>query len=1573
MKKLFLVLLALHAGLTDIAAQSYVPGLHDAVVKVKPVVPLQAYTFSLRDVEVLDGPFKKAMEADAGYLLIVEPDRLLADFRNHAGLKEKAARYGGWESTGLAGHTLGHYLSACSMQYAATGDKRFLDRVNYMVNELAVCQEHRKTGYLGAIPGEDTLWAQVAAGNIRSRGFDLNGGWSPWYTVHKIMAGLLDAYFYCGNKKALTIEKGMADWTGTIVDHLPDSLVQKMLLCEYGGMNDVLVNTYALTAEKKYLDMSFRFHDRRILDSLAAQLDVLPGKHSNTQIPKVVGCIRRYELTGNRKDSTIAAFFWNTVTGHHSYAPGGNSNYEYLGPADKLNDQLTDNTMETCNTYNMLKLTRHLFALRPAANLMDYYERGLCNHILASQNHQNGMMCYFVPLRMGARKEFSDSFHTFTCCVGSGMENHVKYGESIYFEGADGSLYVNLFIPSRLHWRDRNVTIEQTTQLPADDKVLFTIHTRKAASFPLRIRQPRWAKDGIQVSVNGQVQTDITAGADGYISLQRKWNDGDQVTLSLPMGIYSEAMPDNPGRIALLYGPVVLAGVLGDKEPDPVTGIPVLVTPERNPAKWVIRDPQQPLVFHTRQAGQPNELQLVPFSTVQQEHYSVYWDIFTPQEWAVQQERYAAEKRRQQQIEASTVDILRLGEMQPERDHHLTADKSSTGEDHGRKWRIADDGGALTFTMKVDSSMENSLLCNYWGMDNRYRTFDIFIDDVKIATEDLNQYKASKFYEIIYPLPVAVTRGKQTVTVKLQARPNNSAGPVYGPVRMIRHTSAGGQLKQDYPIQPVPFTQVHVSDNFWAPKIKVNAEVSIPYTLEQCRKTGRIDNFLRAAGKLQDDKMTEYTFDDTDLYKVIEGASYSLQVKKNPELDKYLDTLISIIGAAQEKDGYLYTFRTMKTTHPHEWMGAKRWEKEEDLSHELYNSGHLFEAAVAHYQATGKRSLLDIAIKNADLLVSVFGFGKEERFPGHQIVETGLTRMYRVTGKKEYLDLAKFFLDVRGPGKPNSGEYNQSYKKVTEQHEAVGHAVRAAYMYTGMADVAALTGNQQYLSAIDDIWHDVVDRKLYITGGIGATGNGEAFGHAYELPNMSAYAETCAAIANVYWNSRMFLLHGDAKYIDVMERTLYNGLLSGVSLSGDHFFYPNPLASMGQHQRSAWFGCACCISNMTRFLPSMPGYIYGQNANHLYVNLFVGNTAEITLPAGKVKVTQRTNYPWDGRTDITVTPDKATAFALHIRIPGWAQNKPVPGELYFDAPGTPQKKISILLNGQPAQYRMEKGYAVLDRTWKTNDKVSLDFPVEVQKVMADSLVEADKGRFALQRGPLMYCLEAPDNKDATVQNIIVDKNAPVHAVYKPSLLNGVMALEMKGMSASRQLNSQTLVKSAQTVTAIPYYAWANRGPGEMTVWIPFEEAAARPKPAPTIASKSKVSASAPNKKMYMALNDQFEPRDSKDNSTLYFHWWPKQGTAEWVQYDFDEEYTISSSSVYWYDDGPFGGCRVPASWKLYYKKGNEWIPVQNAGSYGTAKDQYNVVRFDPVKTTALKMEVQLSSENSSGIQEWMVK
>ncbi len=555
---------------------------------------------------------------------------------------------------------------------------------------------------------------------------------------------------------------------------------------------------------------------------------------------------------------------------------------------------------------------------------------------------------------------------------------------------------------------------------------------------------------------------------------------------------------------------------------------------------------------------------------------------------------------------------------------------------------------------------------------------------------------------------------------------------------------------------------------------------------------------------------------------------------------------------------------------------------------------------------------------------------------------------------------------------PKGDAYNQAHKRVVDQDEAVGHAVRATYMYSAMADVAALTGDKRYLAAIDALWNDVVSKKLYITGGIGATGNGEAFGQPFELPNMSAYAETCAAIANVYWNQRMFLLHGDAKYVDVLERTLYNGLLAGVSLSGDHFFYPNPLASMGQHQRGAWFACACCISNMTRFMASVPGYVYAQNANDLYVNLFMTSTSAVQLPTGKVSLAQQTNYPWDGQLDLAVNPAKRQDFTLRVRIPGWAQQQPTPGGLYRFVDDTPQP-IALRLNGQPVAYTLDHGYAVLNRRWQKGDHVTLTLPMAAEQVVARAEVRDDRGKFAWQRGPLVYCLEGPDNANGLVQNITVDQKAPVEIVYQDGLLNGLDVLKASGAGTHRQLGSIQLLTTPQAVQAIPYYAWANRGPSDMTVWVPYEMAAARPQPAPTVASRSTASSSLKSTRTLKALADQYDPANSQDASYPYLHWWPKKNTTEFVQYDFAEPATVSESRVYWFDDGPWGGCRIPASYKVYYQQDGQWLPVKNTTPYTITKDAYNTVTFEPVRTTALKLEVQLPVDNAAGIHEWAVQ
>ncbi|MBA4410400.1 MAG: glycoside hydrolase family 127 protein [Bacteroidota bacterium] len=628
---------------------------------------------------------------------------------------------------------------------------------------------------------------------------------------------------------------------------------------------------------------------------------------------------------------------------------------------------------------------------------------------------------------------------------------------------------------------------------------------------------------------------------------------------------------------------------------------------------------------------------------------------------------------------------------------------------------------------------------------------------------------------------------------------------------MLNFPAQSQSASNDYPIRPVPFTLVKVTDNFWAPRIKLNHEVTIPIALKQCYITGRVDNF-KVAGGLQEGKFcTQYPFDDTDIYKIIEGASYSLQTTPDPNLEARLDTLIGYVGKAQEPDGYLYTSRTIDPAHPHKWSGTERWEMESDLSHELYNSGHLFEAAVAHFQATGKRSFLEIAIKNADLLVKTFGPGKLMRSPGHQVVEMGLVKMYRVTGQKEYLDLAGFFIDSRGQNSPHArGEYSQDHIPVIEQTEAVGHAVRATYLYSGMADVAAITGNQAYVNALGKIWDDLINYKLYITGGIGAQAGHEGFGPKYDLPNMSAYNETCASIGEIYWNYRLFLLHGDSKYFDVLEQILYNGMISGVSQIGDRFFYPNPLESKGQHKRSEWFGCACCPSNVCRFIPSVPGYIYGQTDSRLYVNLFVQSKANVTMSGEKLEIEQTTKYPWEGEVKFSINPEKAKSFELALRIPAWLSDKPLPGNLYRFS-DSPETKFLLKLNGKPAKYKLENGFAVISNQWKKGDVVTLSLPMEIRRVVANEKLVADNNKVALMRGPIVYCAEWPDYQDKHVLNLVLENNVPLKSEYHPEMLGGVVLLK----GEAKKFENRTKVN----FTAIPYYSWANRGAGEMQVWI----------------------------------------------------------------------------------------------------------------------------------------------------------
>ena len=775
-------------------------------------------------------------------------------------------------------------------------------------------------------------------------------------------------------------------------------------------------------------------------------------------------------------------------------------------------------------------------------------------------------------------------------------------------------------------------------------------------------------------------------------------------------------------------------------------------------------------------------------------------------------------------------------------------------------------------------------------------------------------------------------------------------------------------------IQEVPFTQVHLNDGFWSPRIEINRTVSIPSAFHECEVNGRFDNFAIAAGLMKGEHRGDFSFDDTDPYKVIEGASYSLAVHYDAKLDHYLDSVINIIAKAQEPDGYLTTCVTNKCTRLSGWWGTHKWEKIN--SHELYNSGHLIESAVAHYRATGKKTFLNVAIKNADLVCKTFGpnEGQIHRPGGHPIIEMALCKLYKVTGNKKYLDGAKYFVEETGrcTDGHRPSEYSQDHMPILQQQEIVGHAVRAGYLYSGVADVAALTGDKAYFEALERIWENMSSKKLFITGGIGSRPQGEGFGPNYELYNHTAYCETCAAIANVYWNYRMFLATGESKYIDVCERALYNNVLSGVSLSGDKFFYDNVLESDGEHERQKWFGCACCPGNITRFVASVPGYMYALQGRDIYVNLYAQGKAKI----GKVELEQTTDYPWDGKIRIKVAKGGGK-FAIKLRIPSWLKSSPTNNTLYYYNDAAPA--FAITVNGK--QVAVENtDYATINRNWKKGDVIDIDFPMSVRRIVANDNAEDDRGKVALERGPIVYCLEGSDQLDGQVFNKYILNSAAITAQYDADLLNGVVTLS----GDAKQLQPDGTIKDV-TFRAIPYSTWNNRGAQQMEIWVANSPTKAVATPQPSIASKAQTFSNrgpiqndapetAPVDTWASGVNDQWEPKRSSDISKPYHYWWLKQGTNEAISYQFDQAYEVSNVQVYWLEfDHYDGNFRMPASWALYYKDANdEWQEVENHSPYTVLKDCYNSVDFKPVKTTGLKIIAKLQPGNSGGVLEWKV-
>jgi uncharacterized protein len=739
-----------------------------------------AEPFGVREVNLLDGPFQHAQELDAKYLLSLDSDRMLSWYRKEAKLEPKGEVYGGWESMGIAGHSLGHYLSACARMYHANGQAEFKRRVDYIVDELAKCQQAGGDGYVGAIPRGREVFAEVSRGDIRSQGFDLNGSWVPWYTLHKQFAGLIDAYQLCGNEQAKDVVLKLADWADETTQNLTPEQWQDMLACEHGGMNESLAELYAMTGDQKYLELAEKFYHKVILDPLAAGEDRLAGKHANTQVPKAIGAARIAELTDKEKFADIARFFWQAMVNSHTYVIGGNSFGEHLGEPGKLNDRLGDNTTETCNTYNMLKLTSALFADDPQATYTDYAERAIWNHILASQSPESGMVCYFVPLRSGAKKPFQDP-EAFTCCSGSGMENHARYGEYIYAR-SDDALWVNQFISSEVNWQEKQVKLHQESQLPNEGRTKIEIHCDSPQEFTLYVRHPHWVESGYRATVNGEDVASV-GEAGSYVSINREWKTGDVVEVEIPLSLRLESMPDNPHRIAVFYGPMMLAGVLEGS----IEGLqPVLVTNDQPVAEW-LKPTGEPLTFKTEGAGQPSEQVLEPFFRIHDKHYIVYWDVFTAEQWEQRRQQYEAERKLEEELSAHTIDLFAIGEMQAERDHKVEGEKTGAGEHAGRKFRHAWDGGWFSCELKLPADDPADLIVTYWGSETGHRKFDLLLDGKKFATESLHQNDPEKFWQKSYPLPKEMTANKEKAVVKFQAHPGNYAGGIFG-IRVVRRT-----------------------------------------------------------------------------------------------------------------------------------------------------------------------------------------------------------------------------------------------------------------------------------------------------------------------------------------------------------------------------------------------------------------------------------------------------------------------------------------------------------------------------------------------------------------------------------------------------------------------------------------------------------------------------------------------------------------------------------------------------------------------------------------------------------------
>jgi DUF1680 family protein len=757
---------------------------------------VKARPLPLADVRLTGGPLKHAQDLELEYLLALEPDRMLAFLRRSAKLEPKAAGYGGWDGDGrqLTGHIAGHYLSGISMAWAATGDTRFRDRVNYIVNEMKLIQDAQGDGYLGALMDRDrtdgkTLFQQLSQGIIRSGGFDLNGMWSPWYVQHKIFAGLRDAYRYTGSRTALDVEIKFASWAESILAPLSDEQIQRMLATEFGGMNEVLADLYADTADPRWLKLAGKFHHVAVVDRLAEKKDILIGIHGNTQVPKLYGALKVYLYTGNETEGTAAKYFFDEVTQHHTFATGGNTRNEYFGQPDVMETMIDGRTAETCNVYNMIKMARTLFSLQTDTRYPDYHERALFNHILASQDPDDGRVCYMVPVGRGVQHEYQRKFESFTCCVGSAMESHALHADGIYYESGD-KLWVNLYAPSTADWKSGDVKLEVATDLPIGQTATVKVTPQASKRFTLALRRPFWAGEGFSVKVNGSAIKPL-APADSYVEIARIWKAGDTVELVMPKTLRKEALPDDRNRFAVMWGPLVLAGDLGpaltfEQARGPKPEVPVLVATEQAITNWLKPVAGKPGTFRTTGVGLKQEIDFVPFYELPRHRYAVYWDMYTPAEWAKKEAAFRAKEEKQKKLEAATTGFAQPGQMQSERDANQQGEGSNPVRAEDRFGRNATKWFSLD--VSVNAAHPQTLIVTFSNDNRGPSSCDVLVDSKKVGEQTgarRSPEQEVRFFDVEYQIPTDLLAEKKKITVRFEATGGRSTPSVFG-IRVVR-------------------------------------------------------------------------------------------------------------------------------------------------------------------------------------------------------------------------------------------------------------------------------------------------------------------------------------------------------------------------------------------------------------------------------------------------------------------------------------------------------------------------------------------------------------------------------------------------------------------------------------------------------------------------------------------------------------------------------------------------------------------------------------------------------------------